>query len=141
MESKPYLVPLLVLLSLALLAFTTWTCRNAESFDLQFSLALVTTVLVSYHVVSYDLSMLLLPAALLANYLLAENRLRYGPAVLVLFGIAALFFSPLQLYLSLRHKQYALMAFVLLLWMFGIAWELSARTGRKPRPETISATG
>lgn len=126
-----YLVPLLALLSVALLAFSAWKCHNSEVFDLQFSLMLVTTVLVSYHVVSYDLSMLLLPVALLANYLLAENRLRRGPGVLVRFGIAALFFSPPQLYLSLRHKQYALMAFVLLLWMFGIAGELSTRTARK----------
>ncbi|MBZ5704692.1 MAG: DUF2029 domain-containing protein [Acidobacteriia bacterium] len=136
-----YIVPLLALLSLALLVFTAWKCRQPGPFDLQFSLALVTTVLVSYHVVSYDLSMLLLPVALLANFLLAETRLRRGPAVLVVFGIATLFFPPLQLYLSLRHKQYALMALVLLVWMVGIAGELSARARREADLEQMSATG
>jgi hypothetical protein len=133
-----YIVPLLVLLSLALLVFTAWKCRQPGHLDLQFSLALVTTVLISYHVVSYDLSMLLLPVALLTNSLLAENRLRSLPAVLVGFGIVALFLSPLQLYLSLRHKQYALMVFALLVWWVGIVGELSARAGRTVRLESAS---
>lgn len=131
-----YIVPLLVLLSLALLVFTAWKCRQPGDLDLQFSLALVTTVLISYHVVSYDLSMLLLPVALLTNSLLAEDRLRTVAAGLVGFGIVALFLSPLQLYLSLRHKQYALMAFAFLVWWVGIAGELSARAGRTVRLES-----
>lgn len=128
-SSGPYVVPLLLLLSLALLFFVAWRCRSAQSparFDLSFSLALVATVLVGYHVVSYDLSVLLIPLLLLANALLETNERKWSSA-LVVAGIALLFFSPLQLFLSLQYKEFALMGLALLLWISGIAGEISLR--------------
>ena len=118
-------------LSLALFIFTAYRCRSARSpglFDLNFSLALLTTVLVSYHVVSYDLSVLLIPIFLLANRLLGKNSVRRGPELVIAAGIALLFLSPLQLLLSLQYKQFALMGFVLLFWMYGIAGETLLRS-------------
>jgi len=133
----PYALALVVLLSLVLIVYAARNCRVApqmESFDVRYSLAMVTTVLVSYHVVSYDLSMLLLPVALLSNHLLSEERRRLGgPRVLVVVAIATLYFSPLQLYLSLRYKQFSLMAIVLLLWTWGIAGELRVRSPMDPQ--------
>lgn len=122
--------PVVFVLSLALLFFVGWRIRSAssrESFDLNFSLALVATVLVSYHVVSYDLSVLLIPILLLANHLLDEGNLHRRSALLIAAGIGLLFLSPLQLLLSLQYKEFALMGFVLLLWMYGIAEEKSVR--------------
>ena len=101
--------------------------RSQRLFDLNFSLALVATVLVSYHVVSYDLSVLLIPVLLLANYLFEEGNLRRWSAIVIALGIALLFCSPLQLVLSLQYKEFAVMGFVLLLWMYGIAKETSFR--------------
>ena len=113
-------------LSLAIFVFTARLCRSTRSpkmFDLNFSLALLTTVLVSYHVVSYDLSVLLIPILLLANRLLEENSVRRGTGFVIACGIALLFLSPLQLLLSLQYKEFALMGFALLFWMYGIAGE------------------
>jgi len=135
-----YVAPVL-LLSIGLLLFTGWKCRgvvNADLFDLKFSLALVCTALVGYHVVSYDLSMLMLPVFVLTNYLLAENRFRQWPGVLVVFGITVLFFPPLQLFLSMRYKRFALMGCVLVLWVYAIARELSLRTGSEVALEGAS---
>ncbi len=113
-------------LSLALLFFVGWrlrSTRSRESFDLNFSLAIVATVLVSYHVVSYDLSVLLIPIVLLVNHLLDEGDLHRRSALLIAAGIGLLFLSPLQLLLSLQYKEFALMGLVLLFWMYGIAEE------------------
>lgn len=126
--NSSYLIPLL--LSVALLGFVAWRCRPSplpSRFDLNFSLALVATVLVSYHVVSYDLSVLLIPVLLLANAWL-ETDGRKWPSALILAGIALLLLSPLELFLSLQYKQFALMAIALLLWMAGMAGEISLRT-------------
>jgi hypothetical protein len=126
-----YAVPLLLLLSFGFLAFAAWKIRSATTpnlFELKFSLALVVTALISYHVVSYDLSMLLVPIVLLLNYFVTENRFHKESGVLVGLAIAALFFSPVQLFLSLQYKRFGLMAFVLLLLMYGIVQELSSRS-------------
>ncbi len=117
--------PAVVLLfSLAIFVFTARRLRLASpstSFDLNFSLALLATVLVSYHVVSYDLSVLLIPIFLVANHLLKEQSLHQRSAFAIACGIALLFLSPLHLLLSLQYKEYALMGFILLFWMYGIA--------------------
>jgi hypothetical protein len=125
-----YAGPLLLLLSLALLFFVARRCRSmrsAAAFDLNFSLALVATLLVSYHVVNYDLSVLLIPVFLLANYLFEEGNLHRWSLVIIALGIALLFCAPLELFLSLKHKEFALMGFVLILWMYGILEETSLR--------------
>jgi hypothetical protein len=122
--------PVVLLLSLALLFFAAWRCRSPQgpnSFDFNFSLSLVVTVLVSYHVVSYDLSILFIPVLLLANYLLEQGEVRKTSALVIAAGIALLFFAPVQLVLSLQYKKFALMGFVLLFWMYGIAEETSIR--------------
>ena len=122
-----YAGPVVLLVSLALMFFVARRCRSARSdaFDLNFSLALVATLLVSYHVVSYDLSVLLIPVFLLANYLFKEGNLGRWSSVLIASGIALLFCAPLQLFLSLKFKEFALMALVLLPWMYAISEETS----------------
>jgi hypothetical protein len=124
-----YSGPVLLLLSLALMFFVAWRCRSARSqtFNLNFSLALVATLLVSYHVVSYDLSVLLIPIFLVANYLLEKGDRWRWSSVLIALGIALLYCAPLELFLSLKYREFALMGLVLILWMYAIAEETSLR--------------
>jgi hypothetical protein len=111
---------------IAVLAYTAWrSSRREVNSDLRFSLAMIATALVGYHVVSYDLSMLLLPMALISNYLL--RRASYSlPSKMMMVAMALLFFSPLQLLLSVQYKDFALIAIVLLIWFYGIAREISS---------------
>jgi hypothetical protein len=125
-----YVGPLLVVMSVALLFFVAWRCRSAPSsplFVLNLSLVAVATVLVSYHVVSYDLCILLVPILLLANDCLKAHE-HHWPRTFIITAIAALFCSPLELFLSLQYKQFALMGLVLLLWLCGIAGEIGVRS-------------
>ena len=117
---------LLTALCVSLLAYTAWRCSGREvDFDLRFSLALIATALVGYHVVSYDLSMLLIPMALMSNYLSREASYSLSSKVMMI-AMALLFLSPLQLLLSVKYKDFALMAIVLLVWFYGIALEISS---------------
>jgi hypothetical protein len=70
----------------------------------------------------------MLPILLLANELLGEGTVRGLPNLLTIAAIAVLFFSPLQLVLLTRSNRLALMGWVLLVWLFGIAGELSSRS-------------
>lgn len=127
-----YVIPLLALLSLVFLFMVVWKCRAAASssmFPITLSLTLIATVLVSYHVVSYDLCILLIPVLLLTNDWLV-NRPRRWSSTMILLGIAALFCSPLELYLSLQSRQFALMGVVLLMMFWGICREISLRPGQ-----------
>jgi|YelNatPaOPRAMG01_1025707.scaffolds.fasta_scaffold22024_3 hypothetical protein len=82
--------------------------RPEKAFDLGFALALVTSILVSYHLQLHDLTLLLIPFILFLDYSLkiqddAESR------QFLLFGIIALFyFSPLYLWLIQRNELYLL---------------------------------
>ncbi len=118
-----YKTPLPLIAALALLVFAAWKCRRADhedSSNLKFSLAMVATVLVSYHAMGYDLSMLLLPVFLMSDQLLQEGRISGWPGIVIACGIALLFFSPLQLLLLMRYNRLALLGWVLLIWMFAI---------------------
>ncbi len=120
--------PLLLMLCVALLAFTAWRTSRARSenqFDFVFSLALIASALVGYHVVSYDLSMLLIPMALISDQLLRMTHPSFSRKSLMV-AVGILFFSPLQLLLSLRYKDFALMALVLLFLFFGIASQIAS---------------
>lgn len=63
--------------SLALVVFAArkWKLGNGAQFDLGFALCVIVTVLTSYHTLTYDLSLLLLPLALTVQYVfMNENR-------------------------------------------------------------------
>jgi hypothetical protein len=82
---------------------------------------MIVTVLVSYHAMGYDLSMLMLPVFLTGDQLLNQDRIGSLPDVAVACGIAVLFFSPLQLLLLMRYNRLALLGWVIFVWMFAIA--------------------
>jgi hypothetical protein len=120
-------VSIIVVLSLALL----WFCSRRfdlnshdPRFDLSFSLALMAAVLASYHAYSHDLSVLLIPVLLVANYC----RMRSGTARVwtMVAPMSVLFLTPLCAVLLFRMKLACLLAIVLLLWLGGIVREISA---------------
>jgi hypothetical protein len=133
-----------LLLSLALLLFAAWKIRDPgrpETFDLRFSLALVATVLVSYHDMCYDLSILVLAMLLMCNYRLAQRPPSRWPDVLVGSAMAALFFAPLHIILLIRYTRFALMGLVVLVLFWGMSLHLSGRQKTELRPEAVPAAG
>jgi len=115
-------VGLVVALSACIFLFAVWQGRRiatANSFHWLFALAVVTTLVVSYHSLGYDLSILLLPILLV----LAEMpyAVKDWPGWLTICAVAALFLSPLQLFLLLRLNRLALMGWAVLLLMLGTA--------------------
>jgi hypothetical protein len=127
----PHMVTAVLVISLGLLLLTAVECRkigNKDLFDLKFSLAALATVLVCYHALIYDLSVLMLPVLLLADELLGKGKFRGWRSVLMMVAVATFFVPPLQVDLSLRHHRSALLCWVLLLWLVGIAREISFRS-------------
>jgi len=121
--------------SLGLLILAAWQGRGATDFlDLKFSLGAFVAVLVSYHAMGYDLSMLMLPVFLLTNELLGKDEARGWPDFLTMAAIAVLFFSPLQLVLLMRGDRLALMGWAVLALFLGIAGQISR--SNSPTPET-----
>ncbi len=118
---------LVVSLSLLLLILAALSWRRTRGGTLQeagSSLALVTTILVSYHSYAYDLSLLILPILLVSNCAVRQtDSFSRADKVLLLGPIAIMFFSPLYLVLLFRLDRFDLMALVLLLWMWGISRE------------------
>ena len=97
-----------------------------NQFDIAFSLAVVVAALVSWHTNAHDLSLLLLPIVLLADY--ARTSLRNSPARIALLVIPALplFISPLWFVLWLENRNINLMA-IPLLWS---VWQISREATR-----------
>ena len=127
-SSKLVIQLAVVVLSVALLllASSKWrVAREGTAFDLGFALAVVSTILVSYHANTYDLSLLFLPVLLLTNHL-AGADLKPGWSRIVLVGpMLLLFISPLQMLLLQKYGKLSLLAPVLLLWAWGLASEIS----------------
>ncbi len=120
-------------IALVLLASFKWNLASTGMvFDLGFSLCLVVTVLVSYHALAHDLSLLLLPVYLLANHFRITEP-RGWTRLAVLGPIVVLFFSPLQMVLWFREGEFNLLALVLLVWVCGIAREISDQEVISPK--------
>jgi hypothetical protein len=123
---------LLALVSVALVLFTAFLSKAtaASTFNLGFSLCLIATVLVSYHTFPYDLSLLLLATAVVADHLGGDRQIR-GWTALALAGPALLLFlTPFHLFLAFYAQRYSLMAVVLLFWLGAVAWEISSQGAR-----------
>jgi Glycosyltransferase family 87 len=129
---------LVAMVSIALIIFAALRCRG-RNFDLGFSLAVITTILVGYHAFVYDLSLLLLPIALLANYSLQQAGLDRRSFAL-LAPIAVLFLTPLHMLLALNSDRYSLMALPLIVSAWLIARELSRRAGTTPKSRAMQSS-
>jgi len=114
----------LVILILAGLVFRR--ARRRANVGLAFSLALVATVLTSYHAFMYDLALLLWASLLvLSNHQDAAPKPDAVPLWLTLGPVGALFSTPLLMLLWLHLGRLNLLAPILALWLYGIAKEVS----------------
>jgi Glycosyltransferase family 87 len=137
LTSDAYFGAVVLMFSLGIVFFAAWQCRGKDSFnlfDLEFSLAAFVTVLVSYHAMGYDLSILMLPTLLLVNELLGEGTFGQWPAWLMTCAGAVLFFSPLPLLLLMHYGHLALMGSAVLLCVWGIAGQISLRARHSHSP-------
>ncbi|HEX8816352.1 MAG TPA: glycosyltransferase family 87 protein [Terriglobales bacterium] len=119
-----------IVVSAAVLWFCYSRCdfhSSPRSFDLSFSLALVASVLSSYHAYLHDLTVLLIAALLVANDFCERKSAAWGLAAPVFL----LFLTPLYAVLLFKMRLAYLMAIPLLVWFWALARETSAnRAGR-----------
>lgn len=106
-----------------------------------FSVTIVTSALLSYHLNSHDLTGFLLPIALMANYLSKGSREIAGGRLLKL-SLADLIIPFLHLWL-MGNGIYGAMGAVNLLFLAGLRNEIApfGRSGMCPAKEWVSAQG
>jgi hypothetical protein len=101
---------------------------DGSGFDLAFSAAVVTTLLISYHTLPHDLCLLLLPVLLLVNRWSKVADSRKNLWLVVSAGL--LFLTPLYTLLGLRGGHFNGFALLLLGLLTGLFKELAARSTR-----------
>jgi len=129
MHGGPFLMPLTIACSASLILIAWWRMGLIrDSVRFAFVLATVTAILVSYHTLTYDLS-LLLPMALLLFAAPAPESSRPSQADTIL--LVLLYLAPLFEPFWPRVNQFCWPA-VVLTWLF---WKL----GRDRAPESVPA--
>ncbi|MGA7851272.1 MAG: glycosyltransferase 87 family protein [Terriglobales bacterium] len=124
-----------VVVSAAALYVVFWQWKrirepSPQRFDLVFALAVLVTLLVGYHTLLYDYSLLIIPALIVLNYVLENPQLNQWQRVVLLSPMVLLFFTPLYVFLWMhRWEGSNLMALLLVGW----AWALSATLSRRPQ--------
>jgi hypothetical protein len=95
-----------------------WAAKNwrDDRFEWSFSASLLATLLASYHLYNYDLTLLLLPVAIVCGNLAQRMRLLHGNAVLT--TVLAVLFLPWVHFFLLKQAIYALMAIPILVLFF-----------------------
>jgi hypothetical protein len=129
-SAGPWLDGLVLVVSLALLL---WAARRWDAADRSniflwtggFAVCTFATFLVSYHGYNQDMSILLLPLLLVADLLLREARGMHARRRLA-FLLAAMFFGPAYLMLTLLFGHQNLFALVLLSFTASLAGWLGA---------------
>jgi hypothetical protein len=119
---------LAILSSVIVFLFAAWMGASAclEKFELQFSLAVLVSVLVAWQTNSHDHSLLVLPMVLIADYCLSART--HVPAIRypLLLPVLPLLISPLWMALWLLSHKVNLMAIPMLWW----TWEIGKELGR-----------
>jgi Glycosyltransferase family 87 len=124
-------------LSLALLAWAAWKWQACgPDFDLGFGLTMVVAVMVSYHMMAHDLSVLLLPLLVAAEWLL-HQRPQGMARRLMIAGIGILFLSPIYFLLWFRYQRFSAMFWAVALLGAGLSLALE----HKDRAQLMQAAG
>ena len=113
-----------------LFLFTAWrlAARRQRELNLQFSLAIIVTVLVSWHTNAHDLSLLILPLTLVADYCMSLTGITSRRRLALIVPVLPLLISPLWIVFWLGTGTVNLMALPLLWWAWEIAKEISRGT-------------
>lgn len=93
--------------------------QDGNLFNLCFACAVMASVLAGYSTNTYDLSLLIVPVVLVADYV-AEKSSKST----LLVPVIPLLISPLWFFLWLRWERINVMAFFLVLWLFTIRGEI-----------------
>ena len=118
----------IIALSIVLLALAAywWREQAGRQFVLGFSLCLTVTIIASYHLLTHDLSLLILPVLLLAELLVSGEIV--GPARRILVAsIAVLFLTPLYAVLQFWLREMNLMVFAVAMFAAGTAIACSSK--------------
>jgi hypothetical protein len=124
---------LAALISIMLVVFAArsrWESAHEKNLQLQFSLAIVVSVLIAWQTNSHDLSLLVIPLVLITDYCLdsatQEPTIRFAP----LLPVLPLLPGPLWLVLWLVSAKVNLIAILLLCWAWKIGKEMSRDRGK-----------
>lgn len=121
--SAEWIVRLVALMAaLALLIAVAGLRKFTEDrnlFNLCFACAVMASVLAGYSTNTYDLSLLIVPVVLVADYV-AEM----SPKSSLLVPVIPLLISPIWFFLWLRWERINVMAFFLVWWLFAIRGEI-----------------
>lgn len=123
---------LAALSSILLFLFAAWKGRSAAqpgNFELQFSLAIVVSGLIAWQTNSHDLSLLVLPLALLTDYCLRSTTKKPAARFAPLLPVLPLLISAVWLVLWFVTAKVNLMAIPLLWWTWRIGRELPRDVG------------
>jgi hypothetical protein len=120
-------VVLAVSLFLYIVALRSWPChekKTEELLDLRFAFAIVITALISFHLYSYDSTILILPLAIMLNRVLKEAD-RYSINQRVFIAILIAWFVPLLPNLLLSAAIFAWWALPLAIFCAVLFVEIS----------------
>jgi len=126
--SKPVGIAAALLLSLLLFLFAAGVGRGSfhkKNLELQFSLAVTVSVLLAWQTNMHDLSLLVLPLVLIADYCLRTLPHEVRRKRLLQLPVLPVLVSPLWIGLWLGVGAVNLMAIPLLWWVWEIGKELS----------------
>jgi hypothetical protein len=117
-----------VLLALQLcgIIFTAYIWRPGRDDDqtlltVGFSLSIVITILTSFYVYSYDMTLLLIPILQLRSFFLPDLKKRPWPQKLFVGCVVLLLLTPIYWVVIFRFDRFYWMAFVLLIMAVSLA--------------------
>jgi len=128
---------LVAVISIMLFLFAAWkgwpspqpSPAHPRQLELQFSLAIVVSGLIAWQTNLHDLSLLVLPLVLLADYCLDAKLQARGMGFALLLPVLPLFVSPLWMPLWVVSGKLNLMVIPLLWW----TWKISKEFSPEPR--------
>ena len=109
-------------------AATGWKMPQPWKIELQFSLAIAVSELISWHTNPHDLCLLVLPLVLIADYCQQTPVGASGWRFALLLPVLPLLISPLWIVLWLAGGELDVMAIPLLWW----AWKMGKELSRNP---------
>jgi len=115
-------------LSLGLVGWAAFLKKKAEAFDLDFSISMAVTLLVSFHLLLHDLSLLILPVFLALNFLRVCSLTWSRGGIWVIGTVLALFVVLFSLQIA-GAKEFAPAGLIVLAFALGLAALLRAGTG------------
>jgi hypothetical protein len=117
---------LAIIASILVVSFAAWTGQVRTSLaglELQFSLAIIVSVLIGWQTNAHDLSLLVIPLVLLADYCFHTVPPKSGFTLLL--PVVPLLITPFWMALWLSFAKVNLMAIPMLWWVWVIGKELS----------------